>query len=80
MVVDPFRNYVNVTRGMKIVEDMGGWAYLISRLWYTIVLGLKSEKIRKKYGDINKGKRVLINDKVTSKYIGYVLGVGKKGV
>jgi len=34
--------------------------------------------IRKKYGDISKGKRVLINDKVTSKYIGYVLGVGRK--
>ena len=63
VVVEPFRNYVNVTRGMKIVEEMGGWAYLISSLWHTIVLGFKSGKIRKKYGDISRGKRVLVNDK-----------------
>ena len=35
VVVEPFRNYVNVARGMKIVEEMGGWAYLISSLWHT---------------------------------------------
>ena len=78
--VEPFTHYVDAVRGMEMVEEMGGWTHLASILWEFVLLGLRSGKIRKKYGDISKGKRVLINDKVTSKYIGYVLGIGKKSV
>lgn len=76
--VEPFTQYLDAVRGMEMIEEMGGWGHLASLLWEFISLGIKSGKIRKKYGAINKGKRVLTHDKVTSKYIGYVLGVGKK--
>lgn len=76
--VEGFTNYVDVSRGLDIISDLGGWGRLLSMLWGTLVLALRSGKIRKKYANISKGKRVLVNDKVTSKYIGYVLGVGRK--
>lgn len=76
--VEQFQNYVSAKRSLDMIEEMGGWWYLFARLWHILVLGLKSGKMRKKFGNISKGKRVLINDKVTSRYIGYVLGFGKK--
>jgi ubiquinone/menaquinone biosynthesis C-methylase UbiE len=78
VIVEQFQNYVSTQRGLDMIGEMGGWGYLFERLWHILVLGIKSSKMRKKFGDISKGKRVLINDKITSKYIGYVLGVGRK--
>lgn len=76
--VEAFTNYVDVSRGLDMVQEMGGWRKLLPTLWETLTLALRSGKIREKYSGISKGKRVLLNDRVTSKYIGYVLGVGKK--
>jgi hypothetical protein len=78
--VEAFTCYIDVKSGLGMIDELGGWMNLASLLWGTLSLGLKSKKIRQKYADINKGKRVLLSDKVVSKYIGYVLGVGKKRV
>jgi hypothetical protein len=47
-------------------------------LWKTLALGVRSSKIRKRYGGISKGKQVMLHDKETSQYFGYILGVGRK--
>jgi hypothetical protein len=61
-----------------MIKDMGGWLHLFRLLWKTCSLGLRSKKIRARYGKMNKGKNVMFRDKKTKKYFGYVLGVGKK--
>ena len=76
--VETKTDYLSLGRGFKMIEEMGGWLLLLSRFWSMIKLGYRSKKIRARYGKISKGKRVLLNDPVTSKYIGYLIGVGKK--
>lgn len=78
--VEHYTSYIDVKSGLDMIDELGGWMNLTSLLWETLSLGLKSKKIRQKYAEINKGKSVLLSDKIVSKYIGYVLGVGKKGV
>jgi len=60
------------------VSEFGGYISLISTLWKTLVFALKSGKIRKRFGKISKVKGVLLQDKLTSKYMGYLLCVGRK--
>ncbi|MCX6642226.1 MAG: class I SAM-dependent methyltransferase [Candidatus Bathyarchaeota archaeon] len=60
------------------VSEFGGYISLISTLWKTLVFALKSRKIRKRFGKISKVKGVLLQDKLTSKYMGYILCVGRK--
>ncbi|MCX6649786.1 MAG: methyltransferase domain-containing protein [Candidatus Bathyarchaeota archaeon] len=62
-----------------IVEEFGGWRKLMSTLWRLLVYALRSGEMRKRFAKISGTKKVLIKDKDTSKYIGYVLCVGKKG-
>jgi ubiquinone/menaquinone biosynthesis C-methylase UbiE len=63
---------------LGMVDDFGGWGKIISTLWEMLVLALKSKRVRQRFGKISRGKRVLLRDRVASKYIGYILGVGKK--
>ena len=77
--VESFTNVVTVRRGLDMIEDFGGWGVLISSLWQVVKLGVRSGKMREKFGRMSKGKRVLLNDRETAKYVGYVLGVGRKG-
>jgi len=62
----------------SIVEEFGGWRKLAGTLWKILVYALRSGKMRKRFATIGRVKRVLIQDKETSKYIGYVLCVGRK--
>jgi len=62
----------------SIVEEFGGWRKLADTLWRLLVYALRSGRMRKRFADISGVKRVLIQDKETSKYIGYVLCVGRK--
>jgi ubiquinone/menaquinone biosynthesis C-methylase UbiE len=75
--VEAFSDFLDVKRGLEMIEEFGGWIKLSSTLWRVVVLGLRSKKIRERYGKMNRGKRVMLRDKETSKYFGYVLGVGK---
>lgn len=76
--VESFSQLISVERGLEMVEEMGGWWNLLKILWKTLVLGLRSSKIWKRYAGINKGKKVMFRDPETNKYFGYVLGVGRK--
>jgi hypothetical protein len=76
--VETKTDYITTRRSLEIIEEFGGWLHLSSLLWQVIKLGIRSKKIRARYGKISKGKRILLNDPVSSKFIGYVIGVGRK--
>ena len=76
--VNTFSEFFDVQRGLAMIGEMGGWINLLKILWRTFSLSVKSKKIRARYSKINKGKNVMLRDKKTKKYFGYVLGVGKK--
>ena len=63
---------------LEMVEEFGGWGKIIATLWDMLVLALKSKRLRQRFGKISRGKRMLLRDRVASKYIGYILCVGKK--
>ncbi len=62
----------------SIVEEFGGWRKLMGTLWRLLVYALRSGEMRRRFSAISAMKKVLIKDKETSKYIGYVLAVGTK--
>jgi len=62
----------------NIIEEFGGWSKLAGTLWRILVYAVKSGKMRKRFAALSSAKRTLIQDGETSKYIGYVLGVGRK--
>ena len=76
--VEAFEYNMDVRAGLEMVEDMGGWWKMLKMLWKTFMLALRSRKIREKYMRIGRGKDVMLRDKETKKYFGYVLGVGTK--
>jgi ubiquinone/menaquinone biosynthesis C-methylase UbiE len=76
--VEAFSEFINVSRGLEMIEEFGGWLNLLSTLGRVALLGLRSKKIRERYGKMSQGKSVMLRDKETSKYFGYVIGVGRK--
>lgn len=76
--VESFSEFLDVRRGLDMIQEMGGWGKLLRILWRTFSLALVSGKIRARYGRLSRGKNVMLRDKKTSKYFGYVLGVGRK--
>jgi hypothetical protein len=63
---------------MSSVESFGGWGALMGTLWRIIVYMLRSGKMRERFIKIGKAKRVLVQDKAASKYLGYILCIGRK--
>ena len=78
MVVEEYPNFRQHGMSLKIVKEFGGWEKMVKTLGQMLLLAAKSKKIRSRFGKISKGKRLLLRDKVATKYIGYVLVVGKK--
>ena len=76
--VESFSEFLSAKTGLNMIKDLGGWLNLFKLLWKTFSLALKSKKIRARYSRMSKGKNVMLRDKRTSKYFGYVLGIGKK--
>ncbi len=73
--------YPNSTRNIdafRMVKEMGGWWRIMKTIWEMIVLALKSKKIRHLIGLISKGKEILVNDRVVSRYAGFILCVARK--
>ena len=62
----------------SMVEEFGGWRKLMGTLWRLFVYALRSGEMRRRFTAISGTKKVLIKDKETSKYIGYILCVGTK--
>jgi len=78
IVVEEYPNFRQHGMSLKIVKEFGGWEKMVKTLGQMLLLAAKSKKIRSRFGKISKGKRLLLRDKVATKYIGYVLVVGKK--
>jgi len=78
IVVKEYPSFKHQGGSLKIVKEFGGWGKLIKTLGRILLLAAQSKKIRSRFGKISKGKRLLLRDKVASKYIGYILVVGKK--
>lgn len=78
IAIEEYSNLVQENQAFSIIEEFGGWGKILKTLWEMFVLALKSKKLRRRFERISRGKRLLLRDKVTSKYIGYVLCVGKK--
>ena len=78
IVVEEYPNFRQHGMSLKIVKEFGGWEKMVKTLGQMLLLAAKSKKIRSRFGKISKGKRLLLRDKVATKYVGYVLVVGKK--
>ena len=78
VLLEEYSNASQQPYAMSMVDEFGGWRKLIGTLWIMLVLALRSGKIRDRFVKIDKGKRVLLRDKLASKYMGYILGVGGK--
>lgn len=68
----------------SMAEAMGGtWIfveYLINLTLKLVKYSLLSRKIRYRFKRLAEGKKVLLRKKSTSKYVGYVLATGRKGL
>ena len=78
LVIEEYTNISQQTQILGMVKEFGGWGKLVGTLWEMLVLALRSKKMRQRFGKISRGKRVLLRDRVASKYIGYILCVGRK--
>ena len=77
-VVEEHSNVSQQPDALGMVDEFGGWGKLLGTLWEMLVLTLRSGRMRERFGKINKGKSVLLRDKVAGKYIGYILCTGWK--
>ena len=73
-----FTNVARSGAAWTMVDELGGWWKIIKTIWEMLVLMMKSKRIRQRVKLIGKGKGILVNDPVNSKYIGYILCVGYK--
>ncbi len=73
-----FTNVARTAAAWTMVDELGGWGKIIKTIWEMLVLMMKSKKIRQRVMLIGKGKGILVNDPVNSKYIGYILCAGYK--
>ncbi len=78
ITIEEHTNISQLSASLGLVEELGGWGKIIGTLWEMMVIAMRSSKIRQRFGKISRGKRVLLRDKVASKYIGYILCAGRK--
>jgi ubiquinone/menaquinone biosynthesis C-methylase UbiE len=76
--VEEYSN-IQQSSALGMIGEFGGWGKIFATLWDMLVLALRSGRLRQRFGRISRGKRVLLRDRVVSKYMGYILCVGKKG-
>jgi ubiquinone/menaquinone biosynthesis C-methylase UbiE len=78
VVLEKFPNSSRSIDAFRMVKELGGWWRIMKTIWDMTVLAVKSKKIRHLIGLISKGKNTLVNDKVVSKYAGFILCVARK--
>ncbi len=82
--VHVYRHHLSVSlKELELVIRAMGGLGKFAKLFLGLMIGmiryaLSSRKIRNRFKQISRGKRILLNKRSTSKYVGYVLGVGKK--
>ncbi|UGV41588.1 methyltransferase domain-containing protein [Methanococcoides orientis] len=82
--VQVYKNKISVSlKEFKLViRTMGGFGEF-TRLFISLMIGMtrysiSSKKIRNRFRQLIKGKRILMRKKATSEHVGYVLAVGRK--
>lgn len=78
LIIEEYPNFMQQGKTLKIVKEFGGWSKIIITIGEMLILAVRSKKIRQRMGKISRGKRVLLRDKTATRYIGYILCVGKK--
>jgi SAM-dependent methyltransferase len=78
ITIEKYTNIARRSNALKMVNEFGGWWKITTTIWEMLMLAMRSKRIRQRMGLISKGKRILLNDRVASKYIGYILCVGNK--
>jgi len=78
VTVEEYPHFNQQINASSMVDEFGGWGKIVGTLWEMMVIALRSSKIRQRFGKISRGKRVLLRDRVASKYIGYILCAGRK--
>ncbi|MCM1987914.1 class I SAM-dependent methyltransferase [Methanococcoides seepicolus] len=82
--VHVYRHHLSVSlKELELVIRAMGGLGKFAKLFLGLMIGmiryaLSSRNIRNRFKQISRGKRILLNKRSTSKYVGYVLGVGKK--
>ena len=78
IAVEKNTNIVRRGNALEMADEFGGWWKITKTIWEMLMLAMRSKRIRQRMGLISKGKRILLNDRVASRYIGYILCVGNK--
>jgi ubiquinone/menaquinone biosynthesis C-methylase UbiE len=78
LIVETYKDYKEKGAVKKMLKDMGGWKVVSNSFGRMMKVAFRSKIIRKRFGLISKAKRSFLQNKKSSKYVGYVLCVGKK--
>lgn len=78
LTIEEYLDFMQQGSNANIVKEFGGWGKIIKTIIKMLILAVRSGKIRQRMGKISRGKRILLRDKIASRYIGYILCVGKK--
>lgn len=81
-----FKNYTSVKAKIRatkeLIKAMGGFGKFFKLIIIPVIRVIKytlsSKIIRNRIKQLEKGKIILMRKKSTSKYVGYILGIGKK--
>lgn len=72
------RDYLGFRDAPIIIKEMGGWWELLKVFWRMIKYSIISRKTRDRFSKLQKVKFIFLRKKSTAKYVGYLLGVGRK--
>ena len=78
IIIEEYPNLRRQGNSLKMVNEFRGLGRLARTLVEMLLLAARSSEIRSRFGKISKGKQLLLRGKMASKYIGYILVVGKK--
>ncbi len=80
VLLEKYSNDSQRPYALSVVDEFGGWSKLVGTLWGVFVLALRSGRMRERFGKIDEVKGVLLRDEMASRYLGYVLCVGRKSL
>ena len=76
------KKMIGLGESPRIIREIGGAGIFFNMMIRFTKYYLRSKKIRHRFKKLSKAKRILVGSPMfpssTSKYVGYILGVGKK--
>ncbi|WMW22322.1 methyltransferase domain-containing protein [Methanolobus mangrovi] len=71
----PFQKIKDIT---STIKAMGGIVKITCLIYSMLKCMILSKIIRKRFSKLDKGKRILFNNRTTRKHVGYILGIARK--